>query len=167
MTESDVQTGVTARFDEMTETFWRRHSNPKSGWSRTLTLPVLLYAVYRRDGRLFAAVVAFAVLNPVLFSPPETDDAWMTRVVLAERWWTAEMGRGLLDASYPNVLNLFTSLATGYALLAAWRRRPVRAALAGAGSMGLKFWYVGALVRRYDARGDLRTDADEAGIPGQ
>jgi hypothetical protein len=158
---------MSERFDEMTETFWRRHSNPKSGWSRTLTLPVLLYAIYRRDGRLFGAVVAFAVFNPVLFSPPETDDAWMTRVVLAERWWTAETNRGLFDASYPNVLNLFTSLATGYALLAAWRRRPVEAALAGAASMGLKFWYVGALVRRYDARGDQRRETEEVSVPGR
>lgn len=135
----------------LSEVFWRRHSNPKSGWSRTATTPALLYAVYRRDLRLLVAVLAFAVLNPLLFSPPETDEAWMTRVVLAERWWTEE-GRGVLDLSYPNVLNLLNVPATVYALVAAYRRRPVRAALAGAASMALKFWYVGALVRRYDAR---------------
>jgi len=135
----------------LSETFWRRHSNPKSGWSRTLTIPALLYAIYRRDLRLLVAVVAFAVLNPLLFSPPETDEAWMTRVVLAERWWTEEEAHGVLDRSYPNVLNLLNVPVTGYALVAAYRRRPVRAALAGAASMALKFWYVGALVRRYDA----------------
>jgi hypothetical protein len=136
----------------LSETFWRRHSNPKSGWSRTATTPALLYAVYRRDPRLVVAVVAFAVVNPLLFSPPDTEEAWMTRVVLAERWWTGEEGRGVLGLSYPELLNLLNVPAMGYALVAAYRRRPVRAALAGAASMALKFWYVGALVRRYDAR---------------
>jgi hypothetical protein len=133
--------------------FWRRHSNPKSGWSRTLTLPALLYALHRRNWRLAAAVVAFAALNPLLFAPPADDDAWMTRVVLAERWWTEER-RGVFDLSYPNVLNVLNVPATGYALLAAYRRRPLRAAAAGAASMALKFWFVGALVRRHDARVD-------------
>ena len=145
----------------LSETFWRRHSNPKSGWSRTATTPALLYAVYRRDPRLLVAVVAFAALNPLLFSPPDTDEAWMTRVVLAERWWTEEESRGALDLSYPNVLNLLNVPTTGYALVAAYRRQPVRAALAGAASMALKFWYVGALVRRYDARG-----SDPEGLSG-
>lgn len=76
----------------------------------------------------------------------------MTRVVLAERWWTEEEGREVLDRSYSNVVNLLNVPVTGYALVAACRRRPVRTALAGAASMALKFWYVGALVRRYDAR---------------
>lgn len=140
------------RVEGLTETFWRRHSNPKSGWSRVLTFPALLYAIYRRDWRLLAVVLAFAVCNPILFSPPETDDAWMTRVVLAERWWLRQGDRGLFDASYPNACNLLNVPLTGYALLAAARRRPVRAALAGAASMAVKFWYVAALVRRYDAR---------------
>jgi hypothetical protein len=78
----------------------------------------------------------------------------MTRVVLAERWWTEEEAAGLLDLGYPNVLNLLNVPTTAYAVLAAYRRRPVRAALAGLASMALKFWYVGALVRRYDRRAD-------------
>lgn len=131
------------------DAFWRRHSNPMSGWSRVLTLPAVLYAVYHRKWRLLAAAVVFVALNPFLFSPPETDDALMTRVVLAERWWTDEMGRGLLDLSYPKVLNVPT---TAYALLSAYRQRPIRTALAGGASMALKFWFVGTLVRHYDRR---------------
>jgi len=136
--------------DALVDTFWRRHSNPKSGWSRVLTLPAILYAVYRRNWRLLVAVLGFTAVNPVLFPPPETDDAWMTRVVLAERWWTGERDGGLLDASYPNALNLLNVPATMYALLAAYRRKPLRTALACGASMALKFWYVGELVRRYD-----------------
>lgn len=132
------------------ERFWNRHSNPKSGWSRALLLPTLLYAVYHRQWRLGAAAVVFTVVNPVLFSPPEDDDAWMTRVVLAERWWTRERREGLFEVAYPNLLNLLNVPVSAYAFVTAARRRPVRSSLAGMASMALKFWYVGALVRRYD-----------------
>ncbi|ELY63121.1 DUF6653 family protein [Natrinema versiforme] len=135
------------------ETFWRRHSNPKSGWSRTVVLPALLYAIYHREWKMAAAVVAFTVLNPLLFSPPETDEAWMTRVVLAERWWK-DRDRGVLGITYPNVLNTVNIPVTLYAIFAASRRQPLRTALAGAGSMLLKFWYVGELVREYDVETD-------------
>ena len=138
--------------DDFAETFWRRHANPKSGWSRTLALPVILYAVYRRDRRFLLAALAFTALNPLLFSPPESEDAWMTRVVLAERWWTDELGRSVFGLSYPGVLNTANLATAGYAVLSAYRRRPRRTAVAGAATMALKFWFVAALVRRYDDR---------------
>ena len=143
--------------DPLEEQFWERHSNPKSGWSRTVLLPVLLYAVYDRNWRLAAAAIVFTVVNPVLFSPPDDDSAWMTRVVLAERWWTRERRSRIFDGSYPNGLNLCNVPVSVYAFLAAYRRRPVRAAVAGAASMALKFWYVAELVRRYDEATE-RTD---------
>ena len=143
--------------DPLEEQFWERHSNPKSGWSRTVLLPALLYAVYDRNWRLAAAAIVFTVVNPVLFSPPDDDSAWMTRVVLAERWWTRERRSGIFDGSYPNGLNLCNVPVSVYAFLAAYRRRPVRAAVAGAASMALKFWYVAELVRRYDEATE-RTD---------
>jgi hypothetical protein len=138
--------------DDFEERFWRRHSNPKSGWSRTVLLPALLFAVYHRKWRLAGAALLFTVANPILFPPPDDDDAWMTRVVLAERWWTREQKAGVFDITYPNWLNLLNVPVSVYAFVAAYRRRPFRTGLAGALSMALKLWYVGALVRRYDAR---------------
>lgn len=112
-------------------------------------LPALLYAIYRRDWRLVAVTAAFAAVNPLLFAPPEDDDAWMTRVVLAERWWR-ETDRGFFDPSYPNALNVLNVPTTVYAVVTAYRGRPVRSALAGCAAMALKFWYVAELVRRYE-----------------
>ena len=141
-----------SRAERARAAFWRRHANPKSGWSRVPTGPVIVYAIYRRDCRLLAAALVWTVLNPVLFSPPETDDAWMTRAVLAERWWIDDEQRPTIGLDYPNVCNAVGASAFGYALYAAWRRRPTAAAAATALGVALKFWWLGVLVRRYDAR---------------
>lgn len=133
------------------ELLWARHANPKSGWTRVPTGAVLVYAVYRRDWRLLLAGLLWAAVNPFLFSPPEIEDAWMTRGVLAERWWVREQGNGAVGLSYPNVCNTAGALAFLYALVAAWRRRPVGTAVGTVLGSGLKLWWVGVLVRRYDA----------------
>jgi len=132
--------------------FWERHANPWSGWTRTVTLPALLYAVVHRRWRLLAATVAFTLANPILFSPPDDADAWMTKVVLAERG--DELGA--LQS-----LNVGNGLATLYAVYAAYRRDVGGATVAGALAMTLKFAFVAALVRRYD--GDLTLDGPSGG----
>ncbi|WP_245545385.1 DUF6653 family protein [Halomicrobium katesii] len=105
--------------DRLEAAFWRRHANPKSGWSRVPTGPVIVYAIYRRDWRLLAAALVWTAVNPILFSPPETDDAWMTRAVLAERWWIDDEQRSTIGLDYPNVCNAVGASAFGYALYAA------------------------------------------------
>ncbi|WP_049985261.1 DUF6653 family protein [Halobellus rufus] len=137
---------------------WNRHSNPKSGWSRVPTGPVLVYALYRRNWRLLIAALGWTILNPVLFSPPESDDAWMTRAVLAERWWIREEGRRTVGLDYPNVCNAAGALGFCYALYAAYRQRPVGAAVGTVASLGLKFWWLRVLVRRYDAAVEASSD---------
>jgi len=109
----------------------------------------------RRDlpgvfGLLLAALV-WTVLNPVLFGPPETEDAWMTRAVLAEQWWIREEERSTVGLDYPNVCNAVGALGFCYALYAAYRQRPVGAAVGTVASIGLKFWWLRVLVGRYDA----------------
>jgi len=138
---------VTGRLEEL---LWTRHANPKSRWSRVPTGPLRVYAVYRRDWRLLAAALLWAAISPFVFSPPESQDAWMTRGVLAERWWVREEGNGTLGTSYPNVCNSLGAVASLSALVAAWLRRPVETAVATVLASGLKLWWVGVLVRRDD-----------------
>ena len=133
------------------DVIWRRHANPRSGWTRLPTGPVLVYAVYRRDWRLLAAGLLWAALNPVLFSPPDTEEAWMTRAVLAERWWIHEEGNRTVGLDYPNRLNVAGAVAFIAALSAAWRRRPAVTALASVLAVALKLWWLHVLVKRYDA----------------
>ncbi|PSP84461.1 hypothetical protein BRC96_04865 [Halobacteriales archaeon QS_6_64_34] len=138
--------------DRVVDRFWARHSNPKSGWTRVPGGAVLVLAIYRRDPRLLAATLVWILVNPLLFSPPDDEEAWMTRAVLAERWWLRQDNR-TVGLGYPNVCN--TVAATGFllALVAAWRRRPAGMAVGTALSVGLKLWWLRELLKRYDEQG--------------
>jgi hypothetical protein len=130
----------------LSDGLWVRHANPRSGWSRVLTLPLLMAGIYTRRPRLVAFAVGFAVFNPVLFSPPEDADAWMTRVVLGERmYYRNREGRGTVD-----LLNYVNGPITAYAVYAAYRRRPVATVVATALSMATKFLFVGYVARYYE-----------------
>ena len=127
--------------------FWARHANPKSGWSRVVSMPLLLGCIYRRNWRGLALTLLFVVCNPVLFSPPEDDSAWMTKVVYGERLWTQQAHSHF---GYPAILNVFNGLAALYALYAAVKQRPAETALATALSMALKCWFVAEMVHLYE-----------------
>lgn len=139
---------------ELEETMWRRHANPKSGWTRLPTGALLVYAVYRRDVRLFVVTLAWTAVNPFLFPPPDEEDAWMTRAVRAEQWWIYEEGNATVGADYPNVCNAVGALGFCVALYAAWRRHRTVAALGAVASVAFKLWWLRVLVRRYDAATD-------------
>jgi len=109
----------------------------------------MVLALYRRDWRLLVATLCWTVLNPVLFAPPDDEDAWMTRAVLAERWWLRE-GHSTVGLTYPNVYNTVGAAGFLVAVVAAWRRRPAVTGLGTAVSVGLKLWWLAVLVRRYD-----------------
>jgi hypothetical protein len=139
-----------SRSAEIKRAFWQRHANPWSGWTRVLAYPLLMLGIYRRDGRLLAGTTLFVLLNPVLFPAVDSDEAWMSRVVLGERLWLSE-GR---KASLVNLLNVANVPVSLYAVYAAYRRRPLRTAVATAGSMLLKFLFVNEMVKFYDSHAD-------------
>jgi hypothetical protein len=145
---------VSGMIERVEDRFWRRHSNPKSGWTRVPSGAVIVYAVYRRNWRLLGAALVWTAINPLLFSPPESEDAWMTRAVLAERWWIREETGRTVGLAYPNVCNTAGALGFGYALYAAWRRSPKGATVGVVASVGLKLWWLRVLVNYYDQRTD-------------
>lgn len=134
--------------------FWARHSNAKSGWTRVPSGAVIVYALYCRNWRLLGAALVWTAINPFLFSPPETEDAWMTRAVLAERWWVREETNRTTGLGYPNICNTAGAFGFVYALYAAWRQSSNGATLGVVASVGLKLWWLRVLVKRYDHRTD-------------
>jgi hypothetical protein len=55
--------------------FWSRHANPGSVWSMVAAYPALIWALYRRDRSLLAGTLLFVLANPIVFPPPEDDEA--------------------------------------------------------------------------------------------
>lgn len=133
------------------DVFWERHANPKSGWSRLLATPLIILAVYLRSKRLLAVALGWTVVNPVVFPRVDREvdrPSIMTRGVDAERAWL----RGDLDPGAWERLSGLSAATFAYALYAASRRQPVRAAVAGAVSMGLKLAFVFGIARREASR---------------
>jgi hypothetical protein len=130
--------------------FWSRHANSGSVWTLFAAFPMLVLGIYRRDQPLLIGTLLFVLVNPLLFSPPTTDTAWATRVVLGEQIWP-EQG---LRSSPTNLV--FITLAAPvylYNLRAAAKRNSVRTLLSTALSMALMLLFFRQMSRLYEDRG--------------
>jgi hypothetical protein len=139
--------------DLVTTAFWEPHASPRSVWPLVAAYPLLLLAIYRRNPRLLGGTLLGVVANLLVVSPPETDEAWATRVVLGERVW---LDRGL--DSEPGTLGLLgvggvVHLAT---MRAALRQDRLATLVGGAVSMLLMGLFFDRMVRLYErhARSD-------------
>lgn len=134
--------------------FWSRHSNPWSVWSLVLAYPTLILAIYGRNRPLLVGTLLFVVANPTLFQPPESDDAWATRVVLGEHIWVERSFRPLsvtLFAVASAPVYLFT-------LRSAVQRQPLRTAVGTLISMALMLLFFRRMERLYDEPGNRHVD---------
>jgi hypothetical protein len=127
---------------------WSRHESPGSVWTLVGAYPVLVAAVYRRDRRLLAGTLLFVVANPFLFSEPDDDAAWATRVVRGEQTW---LDRGLRSSP---VDVLFVCLAAPLylsTLRAAADRRPVGTAVGTVASVVVMLLFFDRMAGLYEA----------------
>jgi hypothetical protein len=73
---------------------WLRHANPLSVWTRFAVVPLLALAIWSRDWigwwslAAVAAVLAFMMVNPLLFGEPRSTRSWVSKSVFGERIWS-------------------------------------------------------------------------------
>lgn len=131
-----------------TEALWERHESPASVRWLVPLYPAFVLSVYRRSRPLGALVLLSLAANALLVPPPETDDAWATRVVRGERVWLDRGPRsskgGLLLAAVGGLVNLYT-------LRAALRRRPIGTAVGTVASMALTLLFFDRMAELYQA----------------
>jgi hypothetical protein len=86
----------------MKEKTWEKHANPWSGWTRTITYPLLFIPFwFLKDfinepasnwyvPIIFLLMIIWFTINPRIFPKPKNFDSWMSKGVLGEKLWTAE-----------------------------------------------------------------------------
>lgn len=132
------------------EVFWAPHANPRSVWGFVATYPIFIVALYRRSVPLFAATLLSIVANLVGVSPPETDDAWATRVVLGEQVW---LERGMFSEKGTFGITAIGAIVNLYTLRAAVNQNLGRTAAGTVASMVFMFLFFDRMVTLYDTYG--------------
>ncbi|PID27132.1 MAG: hypothetical protein CR982_06685 [Candidatus Cloacimonadota bacterium] len=73
---------------------WLKHANPLSVWTRFLTLPFLVLAIWSRVWISWyclipiTVIIVWLIINPTLFKKPKKFDNWASKSVLGERYWS-------------------------------------------------------------------------------
>jgi hypothetical protein len=145
---------LSERLMRMDDATWARHSNPISGWSRISILPLLALSIWSRLWIgwhalwLIGLVAIWIWLNPRLFAPPKTQDAWMTQGVLGERIWLARASRPipLHHEKTTQVLNAVSGVSILILGFGLWKL-DLGLTLAGLfTSIGAKLWFLDRMV---------------------
>ncbi|KAB1188521.1 MULTISPECIES: DUF6653 family protein [Haloferax] len=139
------------------DVFWSPHANPRSVWAFVALYPVFIAAIYRRSRPLLAVALLSIFANLAVVSPPETDDAWATRVVLGEQVW---LERGLLSETGAVGITALGAMANLYTLRAAVKRQRLRTAGGLCVSMVFMFVFFDRMVKLYDAEGSVNSELE-------
>ncbi|WP_137289980.1 DUF6653 family protein [Natronorubrum halophilum] len=140
ISQPDPEAGLANRL------FWSRHANPGSVWTFVGAYLLLVASIYRRSRPLLVGTLLFVAVNPLLFSPPKTDDAWATRVVLGERVW---LERGLVSSSHTR-FTLACAPVYLFTLRSAANRRPLRTGVGTVASLALMLLFFDRMARLYE-----------------
>jgi hypothetical protein len=154
---------IRSRRAQLTETFWARHSNPWSGWSRTLGHPALVAALSARNWRVVAGCVVYFIVNPLLFPPPQDTDNWMSKGVLGERLWTS--GYNPQHWRLPNWLNAVNVPIFIGSLVAAYQRKPGPTILATLLTAVTKLWFIDRMVQLYNIHQQEQVATQTPSVP--
>ncbi|WP_208974951.1 DUF6653 family protein [Pseudovibrio exalbescens] len=108
----------------MTERSWERQTSSWSLWSRALTLPLIIIAIWLHTtigwawaGLLCLAGFIWLWTNPRLFNPPKRPNSWYARAAFGERIWLNQ--RAVPIPRQINMRAIALSFVSGLGLLCA------------------------------------------------
>ena len=110
---------------QMTDEVWERHANPWSGWTRYLTLPLLLLAFWSRIWIGWWSIVPITILiiwtwlNPRVFPKPKSMNNWISKGVLGERIWIDSQHKDIVK-HHQTTFNIINFIALGGGLICIW-----------------------------------------------
>lgn len=124
---------------------WEKHSNPWSGWTRIISLPLLFIAIwYHNLYALFAVLVWFAI-NPFIFPKPKSTDNWMSKSIFGEQLWTEKYR---LDFS--QLLNYFNLIFFVIAVYASFHNLFWHVFYSVIAQWTFKLWFLDRMVFYYE-----------------
>ena len=147
---------------------WMRHANPVSVWTRFAIMPFLAAAIWTYDWIGWwslvptAVVVAFLMVNPLLFREPASTRNWASKAVFGEHIWSkrneVELPPQFRDGRVFNIATGFQFLgviALAYGLI----RLDLAVVVCGVVLTQLaKVWYLDRMVLLFD---DMKTRKPE------
>jgi hypothetical protein len=106
-----------AQLFRMDDEAWARHANPWSVWTRVISLPLLMLAVWSRiwigwwSLLPIAGVILWLWINPRAFPPPRSTDNWASKGVLGKRVWLnrRQVPVPAHHRLMPNILSTFSA----------------------------------------------------------
>ncbi|MCB1519238.1 MAG: hypothetical protein KDJ37_01540 [Hyphomicrobiaceae bacterium] len=142
----------------MSDEVWDRHANPWSVWTRVVSLPPLLAAIWSHTslGWLslvpLAAVAGWLWLNPRLFPPPASTKSWASRATLGERVWLNRHRIAIPDHHQRVAAILAAAAGAGFvvAVAGAILNDLLLTLLGGVVSWFAKMWFCDRMVWLYD-----------------
>jgi hypothetical protein len=145
------------RMMAMSEATWQRHANPWSAWTRFLTLPFLILAIWSRvwlgwwSLSLIGLALLWVWLNPRVFPKPVSTDNWASRIVLGERLWLERDHLAIPPRHQraPHLLTVGSMMGLPFLIWGLWALAPWPTLVGLLLTAGSKLWFADRMVWLY------------------
>lgn len=137
---------------------WLRHANPWSVWTRFITLPFIVLAVWSRVWISWyclipiTLLVIWVVINPRLFEKPSSFDSWGSKAVLGERIYMKRSEFPLPEHHRMpiTILTVLQSIGGGILIYGVWSLNVYLTAHGLTFVYLAKMWFLDRMVWLYD-----------------
>jgi hypothetical protein len=149
---------LAAKLFQMDDRTWERHASPWSVWTRIISLPLLIVAIWSHAWIGIGALMPIGImilwlwLNPRLFPPPARKDSWSAKATFGERVWLNRKSIPV-PAHHARMAHILSAVsAAGFliALAGAMLNDLLAAVAGGLIAWFAKMWFCDRMVWLYD-----------------